>query len=62
MNPESGIRTYLILDVKFGNFAEIYNYSVQPLNKRASVWMNHKNPVSGDGDGVFILGIHNIYE
>jgi hypothetical protein len=24
--------------------------------------MNHKNPVSGDGDGVFILGIHNIYE
>jgi hypothetical protein len=44
----------LIFSIKCGIVAEIYNYWVQPLMKRESVWMDHKNPVSGSGDGVFI--------
>jgi len=30
---------------------------IQPLIKRGeSIWMDHKNPVSGIGDGIFVLG------
>jgi hypothetical protein len=30
---------------------------IQPLIKRESIWMDHKNPVSGSGDGVLLLDI-----
>jgi hypothetical protein len=29
---------------------------IQPLIKRESIWMDHKNPVSGSGDGVLLFG------
>jgi hypothetical protein len=27
----------------------------KPLIKRESIWMDHKNPVSGSGDGVLFF-------